>query len=79
MKSTEFCYWLQGLFELANPQSLDARQTDLIKRHLNLVFKHEIDPSYPESQQQELNQIHAGHQTTGMQLNPSGVSELIRC
>ena len=56
MKAVEFAYWLQGLFELANPKTLDEKQTDLIKRHLAMVFKHEIDPSYPN--QEELNQLH---------------------
>lgn len=58
MTSQEFCYWLQGLFELANPDRLDVRQTDLIKRHLNMVFIHEIDPKYPEKE--TLNSVHSG-------------------
>lgn len=41
MKAQEFCYWLQGFFELQNPQSLDLKQTELIKRHLKMVFIHE--------------------------------------
>lgn len=45
MTSRDFAYWLQGLFELGNPKSLDERQTDLVKRHLAMVFVHEIDPS----------------------------------
>lgn len=60
MTAVQMCFWLQGLFELANPTSLDARQTDLIRRHLAMVFKHEIDPSYPAEQQQILDDIHAG-------------------
>lgn len=60
MKSVEFCYWLQGLFELGNPQSLSAEQTELVKRHLAMVFKHEIDPGYGANQQSALNAIHAG-------------------
>ena len=58
MKSTEFCYWLQGFFELqaqANP-SLTATQTAIIQKHLHMVFKHEIDPSYANSA--ELTKIH---------------------
>jgi len=43
--SRDFCYWLQGLFELGSPAALDQKQTDLIKRHLAMVFVHEIDPS----------------------------------
>ena len=58
MKATEFCYWLQGLFELSDPTSLNDKQTDLIKRHLNLVFIHDIDPSYPAEQQAALNKAH---------------------
>ena len=51
MKATEFCYWLQGFFELraesgACAEPLTNGQTLAIQRHLALVFKHEIDPSY---------------------------------
>lgn len=59
MKSVEFCYWLQGLFELGSPTTLSAEQTDLIKRHLAMVFHHEIDPSYGnEKAQEDLTKIH---------------------
>ncbi len=47
MKSVEFCYWLQGYFELNPPGALTAEQTQCVRAHLALVFKHEIDPSYP--------------------------------
>lgn len=61
MKSVEFCYWLQGLFELGNPSTLTAEQTDLIKRHLAMVFHHDIDPSYGKEKIQEtLTAIHQG-------------------
>ena len=58
MKSVEFCYWLQGLFELGAPVTLDEEQTELIKKHLNMVFFHEIDKSYPVNQQAALSAIH---------------------
>lgn len=59
MKSRDFAYWLQGLLELADPKQLDERQTDLIKRHLALVFKHDIDPSMgDQAHQDKLNEIH---------------------
>lgn len=48
MTSRDFCFWLQGSFEILNPKTLDEKQVDMIKRHLNLVFKHEIDPSMPD-------------------------------
>ena len=38
MSAQEFCYWLMGLFELADPKTLNKRQTALIKKHLELVF-----------------------------------------
>ena len=46
MKSTEFAYWLQGFFELSESNTLTEKQVETIKNHLNLVFYHEIDPSY---------------------------------
>ncbi len=55
MKSRDFCYWLQGLLELQNPKALDEKQTDLIRAHLHMVFIHEIDPSFPQNQQGQLN------------------------
>lgn len=63
MKTEEFCYWLQGMFELCDPKALDERQTDLIKRHLALVFQHDIDPKAgPPEVQQKLNEAHSGLQ-----------------
>jgi len=63
MKSTEFCYWLQGYFELRRGEvHLTNEQVELIEKHLALVFKHEIDPSYGSpSHQNQLNQIHGGN------------------
>lgn len=69
MKSQEFCYWLQGFFELAKPVELNAMQTDLIQRHLNMVFFHEIDPSYPAAQQKPLQDLHDGVDTTTRVVN----------
>lgn len=58
MTSRDFVYWLQGLFELAKPEQLNAEQTELIRRHLQLVFIHEIDPSFPQEQQDQLQTAH---------------------
>lgn len=59
MKSRDFVYWLQGFFELQNPEVINKERTEMIKNHLSLVFKHEIDPSMggPEHQK-ELNDTH---------------------
>lgn len=62
MTSRDFCFWFQGFLEVGKPQVITAEQVDLIQRHLNLVFVHEIDPSYtPDQKKQEImNQIHGG-------------------
>lgn len=60
MNSRDFCFWMQGLFELGDPKTLNEKQTDLIKKHLNMVFIHEIDPSFPAEQQEALNDAHSG-------------------
>jgi hypothetical protein len=76
MKSSEFCYWLQGYFELSpEGQGLSPEQTDIVKRHLALVFAHEIDPSYGPNQE-KLQNIHDGKPP----VKPSsGSGTLYRC
>lgn len=64
MTSRDFCYWLQGYFEIARKangrRTIQDDQVAVIEQHLSLVFKHEIDPSMgDEKHQEELNQIHA--------------------
>ena len=63
MKAHEFCYWLQGYFELdrqgTNMSELNRAQIECVQKHLALVFKHDIDPKYgDEAHQDELNLIH---------------------
>lgn len=68
MTSRDFCFWLQGFFEL-NPGTdgrlgLTPEQSSIVRRHLSLVFKHEIDPSMAEPadktpHQQALDAAHA--------------------
>lgn len=71
MTSRDFAYWLQGYFEISNNESINKEQTDIIKKHLNLVFKHEIDPSMgDEKHQNDLNSIHNGNNSH---------STLLRC
>lgn len=49
MTSNQFVFWLQGFFELSEPNSpLTEKQVQTIKNHLQLVFLHEIDPSYSD-------------------------------
>jgi hypothetical protein len=62
MTSRDFCYWLQGFFEIATLDEgswLDEEQVDKVKKHLNLVFIHEIDPSMGNANHQQLlNETH---------------------
>lgn len=60
MTPRDFCYWLQGYFEIHGESGpLTSDQTEMIQRHLSLVFQHSIDPAAggPEVQAQ-LNAIH---------------------
>ena len=61
MNSRDFVYWLQGYFELAGTTDLSPEKCAVIRKHLNLVFAHEIDPSVGSVHHQEgLDAIHAG-------------------
>jgi hypothetical protein len=72
MTSRDFAFWLQGYFEILGTLKSDDQggqigdkltmaQVKCIKNHLNLVFKHDIDPSMGDAkQQQELKDIHEG-------------------
>jgi hypothetical protein len=47
MTPENFCYWLQGLLEIGDPSELDSEQVEIIKEHLNLVFKKETKVAKP--------------------------------
>lgn len=78
MKPDQFCYWLQGLFELSDIKQLNEKQVQMIKNHLNLVFYHEIDKSYKFDQEQrnEAQKIH--DTTTEYKVDPGG-KVMMRC
>lgn len=74
MTSRDFCYWLQGAFEVLDPKGLDERQLQIIKNHLNLVFKHEIDGPDPTGE------LQATHDGKTKPRPPQDYSkELVRC
>lgn len=84
MNSREFCYWLQGFFELSERgpsnavESMGASQVSCIQKHLALVFKHEIDPSAgDEKHQAELNKIHDSKKPPIGGVDPDGT--VYRC
>ncbi len=83
MTSRDFCYWLQGFFELSiedGEVSISREQAKIISNHLNLVFKHEIDPSIPDPAG-ELQAIHDGKTKPHFQLHdsPGKIDGLIKC
>lgn len=84
MTSRDFCYWLQGFFELSMAGDpgleipLSNQKVNMIMNHLNLVFKHEIDPSIDKGNEkikEELNQIHSPFKPQ----RPPGGDGLVRC
>ena len=66
MTSRDFAYWCQGFFEISEAETINKEQTKIIKKHLAMVFKHEIDPSMGDAQHQiTLNDIHNSSSGTG--------------
>lgn len=71
MTSVNFAYWLQGMFELTQPKTLNEEQTALIRQHLNMVFFHEIDPGLGNEQHlAALQAIHGGPKVDTGKLPP---------
>lgn len=61
MTSRDFCYWLQGYFEVSGITHVGEKEIAIIKNHLNMVFKHEIDPSHGDAAHQKmLSDAHKG-------------------
>ena len=66
MTAREFCYWLQGFFELRRVgpgtlTNLTEEQTETVQHHLNMVFAHDIDPAAGgPAHQAALDALHQG-------------------
>lgn len=83
MTSRDFVYWLQGYFEILDSnkneqfKGLTECQAECVRRHLNLVFVHEIDPSMGDQKHQDnLNYIHS---PGGEKPEPGPGGEIHRC
>jgi hypothetical protein len=79
MTSRDFCYWLQGYMEIGQAdknkgaESLSYQQVECIKKHLSMVFKHDIDPTFGDTAHQStLDKIHDG-------ITLHGGDKLARC
>lgn len=78
MLARDFCFWAQGFFELASAGqegdvALTAEQVKVFRKHLELAFLHDIDPSMPQpapktAHQQKLDIAHGGKKQTGAEL-----------
>lgn len=84
MRSRDFCFFLQGFLEVSGPDvEIDQAKVQIIRNHLNLVFKHEIDPSMPDPTG-ELQAIHDGlkpiyHNPLTTTDGPNSAMTLLRC
>ena len=60
MNADNFCYWLQGFFELTNSVNLTEEQVKIVKEHLQLVFvkvtEEKIDEKTAKSDESTLNE-----------------------
>ena len=79
MTTRDFAYWLNGFFELQRadapntPLVITTPQAEMIQRHLNLVFEHDIDPSIDGKDpalKAKLDAIHNG----GLSISPAVVA-----
>ena len=60
MNTQDFCYWLQGYFELAmtpTKEGLTPQQVEVIKEHLQLVFKKETVKTVPDLTDEKLQDL----------------------
>jgi hypothetical protein len=76
MTSRDFCYWLQGFFEVGSPVAITPYQTAMIKAHLAMVFRHEIDPSFGNPDYvEELRKVHEDRPTEETFCTPAPTPE----
>lgn len=77
MTSRDFVYWLQGYFELKDAhltqpvkdEAIPPETVTVIKKHLAMVFKHEIDPGMGDEK----------HRSVLAALHSSGFETKINC
>ena len=84
MTPVNFCYFLQGFFEISEVDkeiTLTPEQVKMIRAHLNLVFFHAIDPETlkdkSELEKLKYKKIHDGAKS-GDTISPDEFADLIR-
>jgi hypothetical protein len=87
MTSRDFCYWLQGFFEVSGVGQVDEHvsmlmtgtQIEAVKRHLAMVFVHEIDKTHGDAAEQAT--LSAIHSASPKPSNPNGINHppTMRC
>jgi hypothetical protein len=70
MTTEQFTYWLQGFFEISDVKTLDEKQVQIIKDHLNSVFN---------KQTPNRNSIEEMSQSNSTGLRPSKRGPTIYC
>jgi hypothetical protein len=81
MTSRDFAFWLQGYFEIEDfeeglTKPIEAEKVKIIKKHLAMVFIHEIDPlDGNEKMQTKLNEAHSSNAGP----SPSSKNTVYRC
>lgn len=78
MTSTNFIYFLQGFMEITDPETISEKDLQMIKGHLSLAFRDDIDPSMGDFEHQA--ELHAAHEGMDLEefflayphLNPHG-------
>lgn len=53
MNATEFCYWLQGHFEITGVRAMTKAEAQVIRDHLQLVFK-KVTPNRKKKSEKEI-------------------------
>lgn len=84
MTPANFCYWMQGFFEITEVDkeiTLTPEQVKMIRAHLNLVFFHAIDPETlkdkSDLEKLKYQKIHDGAKS-GEIITPDEFKELIK-
>lgn len=75
MKSEDFCNWLKGYLELANPAEIRAREIEVIREHLELVAKKkQISKNFIEEGEKSFQKNDEGNErTTGSERTSTNI------